>query len=278
MTDDRIRDGERRARRPGHRTRWPGHCAGTEATPQPRPPGTPSSSLSPAVPHPFCPPLSLSLFLSVILFHPRRGSLSLPRALLARSFSRAAMPWSANLENPPGACVSLFVSLPSCNVSTRLFRKVQMNSTLLKILSSVSFRRTATLPPPPPREFLFLCFTRFSYLRRLSPICSRFSRSSLSAYLAFRYFLSLSLYFFSCAQPSLPFVPSLFAFLVFPLPPFLKLCLVSSTAPPFSSLSVPLLRSPTQNTWSRSLIVGIHIAFQPSLLSPSFLHASFIPF
>jgi len=122
MTDDRIRDEERRARRPGHRTRWPGHCAGTEATPQPRPP---SSSLSPAVPLPLCPSrslfpslflslsLSFSLFLSnsVMFFHPRCGSLSLPRAVTRALFPRAAMPWSANLENPLGACVPSSLSL-----------------------------------------------------------------------------------------------------------------------------------------------------------------------
>lgn len=92
ITDDRIRDGERRARRPGHRTRWPGHCAGTEATPQPRPPGTPSSSLSPAVPLLFYPsrsPLPSLAFCNTLPPPPR---IALPSSRrYSRALSRAAM-------------------------------------------------------------------------------------------------------------------------------------------------------------------------------------------
>lgn len=43
------RIGEKRAEKARHRTRWPGHCAGTEATPQPRSPATlpnPSTPIS----------------------------------------------------------------------------------------------------------------------------------------------------------------------------------------------------------------------------------------
>lgn len=57
MTVDRIQEtgiGEHRDPGTG-RTRWPGHCADTEATPQPRPPGTPSCSLSRSVS--FLPPI-----------------------------------------------------------------------------------------------------------------------------------------------------------------------------------------------------------------------------
>lgn len=247
MTDDRIRDGERRARRPGHRTRWPGHCAGTEATPQPRSPGTPSSPFSPAVPLPFClsrslsPCFSLSLCNTlpppprIVLPSSRRYSLFLLRGhAMVGKFGEPSWRVCIKLSFP------LFISLPSCNVSTRLFRRIQMNCTPVAFenLSSISFRRTATLPPP-PREFLFLCCTRFPPSSTISNLLAFLSISP------FIYPFGISSLLFSCAQPSLLSVPFLFAFLVFLLSPFLKLFLVSST---FSSLSVSFSRSPTRNT------------------------------
>lgn len=139
MTDDRIRDGERRARRPGHRTRWPGHCAGTEATLQPRPPGY---SLFLAL---SCRPapvlfVSLSLSLSVLLFHPRRGSLSLPRAVIRALFLSCGHAMVGKFGEPSWReCTNvsspLFVSLP-CIISVHFSQRerererVQINSTL----------------------------------------------------------------------------------------------------------------------------------------------------
>ena len=69
---NRIR--EKRAQKTKHRTRWPGHCAGTEATPQPR---------SPATPSPLVARLTLSLSLSSTL---------VPRLYLSLSLSLFASP------------------------------------------------------------------------------------------------------------------------------------------------------------------------------------------
>lgn len=62
--------------RPGRRTRWPGHCADTEATPQPRPPGD-------------TPPLSTRLSHSLILV----GASSLARSFVS-TLAGASLPQS----------------------------------------------------------------------------------------------------------------------------------------------------------------------------------------
>lgn len=105
---NRIR--EKRAQKTRHRTRWPGHCAGTEATPQPR---------SPAVPSPLVRStrsLRLASFANVLRFSPSLSASPSPSPAL--NSSRSSHPLRVYLSSvaqpsPPPSVLSLFGSLPT---------------------------------------------------------------------------------------------------------------------------------------------------------------------
>lgn len=150
------------------------------------------------------------------------------------------MPSSANLENPLSAR-ALSLS-PSFFLQRKHAPFRESPNELRSVVSENFFRRTATLPPPPPREFLSLCFTRFPPPSAIS---------NLLAFLSIPPF-SFSLFFFY-AQPSLPSVPSFTRVPRFSSSTVSKTLSRVSSAPPSSPVSFRSVLAFTDSKYSLSL-------------------------
>lgn len=146
---NRIKREESSTERPGHRTRWPGHhCAGSEATPQPRPPSWHSlrASLS----------LSLSTRPRLALALLRRVSLSLAFPSLCNALS--TNPRRAYPATPTRYPRELFPSRSHPRASARIWKKEPSRRRVSTSLSlPLSFSLSLSSPPSLRSLILAVC-------------------------------------------------------------------------------------------------------------------------